>query len=204
MPFTVTNFNSLIGTIGFSTRLLNDHFSLYKNYVSQTNQLEQMLRIYRTDGTAETPHFQVINRRFLWAVNALKLHESYFGSIFNDGGEPDPDSNLFHRICADFGSYEAWEKNFTSIALTDGDGWAVLFYNLFTDKLFNAWVDGHDLDQFLGSYPLLVLDAFAHAYTFEYGAKKAKYIQAFLRVVDWQTCEKRFDLATAVGESQVA
>ena len=203
MPFMVTNFNSLVGTTGFSIRLLNDHFSLYKNYVSQANQLEQMLRIVRSDGKTETPpRYQLIERRFSRAINAIKLHELYFGSIFKNGGVPDRDSNLYKKLSADLGAYEDWEKNFTAIALTDGDGWAVLFYDLFTDKLFNAWVDGHDLDPFPGAYPLLVLDVHAHAYTVEYGSKKSNYIQAFLRVIDWEACEKRFALATVVGETQ--
>ena len=203
MPFMVMNFNSLVGTTGFSTRLLNDHFSLYKNYVSQANQLEQMLRVFRSDGKTETPQrHQLIERRFSRAINAIKLHELYFGSIFKNGGVSDSDSRLFNKLCADLGAYEDWEKSFTSVALTDGDGWAVLFYDLFSDKLFNAWVDGHDLESFPGAYPILVLDVYAHAYTVEYGSEKSSYIQAFLRAIDWETCEKRFRLATAVSEPQ--
>ena len=203
MPFMVTNFNSLVGTTGFSSRLLNDHFSLYKKYVSQANQLEQMLRIFRSDEKTETPQrHQLIERRFSRAINAIKLHELFFGSIFKNGGVPDPDGNLFKKLSADLGAYEDWEKNFTSIALTDGDGWAVLFYDLFTDKLFNAWIDGHDLEPFPGAFPLLVLDLHAHAYAVEYGSEKSSYIHAFLRAIDWETGEKRFRLATAVSEPQ--
>ena len=202
MPFMATNFNSLVGTSGFSSRLLNDHFSLYKNYVSQANQLEQMLRVFCSDGKTEASQFHLIERRFSRAINAVKLHELYFGSIFKIGGVADPDSRLFKKLCADLGAYEDWEKSFTSVALTDGDGWAVLFYDLFTDKLFNAWVDGHDLELFPGAHPLLVLDVYTHAYAVEYGSEKSSYIQAFLRAIDWETCEKRFRLATAVAEPQ--
>jgi len=161
-----------------------------------------MLRVFCSDGRTEASRFYLIERRFSRAINAVKLHELYFGSIFKNGSVADPDSQFFKKLCADLGAYEGWQKSFASVAATDGDGWAVLFYDLFADKLFNAWVDGHELDLFPGTYPLLALDLYAHAYTLEYGSERSSYIQAFLRAIDWETCEKRFRLATAIREPQ--
>ena len=67
----------------------------------------------------------------------------------------------------------------------------MLFYDLFTDKLFSAWVDGHDLELSPGAYPLLVLDIYAHAYAVEYDSEKSSTF-TFLRPIDWETCEKDF------------
>ena len=99
MPFMATNFNSLVGTSGFSSRLLNDHYSLYKNYVSQANQLEQMLRVFCSDGKTEASQFHLIERRFSRAINAVKLHESYFGSIFKIGGVAEALPCVFAGTC---------------------------------------------------------------------------------------------------------
>ena len=43
-----------------------------------------------------------------------------------------------------------------------------------------------------GCAPLLILDVFEHAFMLDYGLKRADYIEAFFKSIDWKTVESRF------------
>lgn len=72
-----------------------------------------------------------------------------------------------------------------------GIGWTILYRDNETNKLFNVWVNEHDLGHLVGASPLLVLDVFEHAYTLDYGLKRADYIEAFVNAIDWNIVASR-------------
>jgi Fe-Mn family superoxide dismutase len=45
------------------------------------------------------------------------------------------------------------------------------------------------------STPLLVLDMYEHAFAIDYGAAAAKYVDAFMRNVDWSVVDARYKAA---------
>jgi superoxide dismutase len=45
--------------------------------------------------------------------------------------------------------------------------------------------------------PLIALDMYEHAFHMDYGAAAAKYVDAFMRNLDWEIVEKRFSAAVA-------
>jgi Fe-Mn family superoxide dismutase len=59
----------------------------------------------------------------------MRLHEAYFGNLSREPVELDPGSDLGQKIIADFGSLEAWERDFRAISLMRGVGWAVLAWD---------------------------------------------------------------------------
>jgi Fe-Mn family superoxide dismutase len=42
-----------------------------------------------------------------------------------------------------------------------------------------------------GGQPILVMDVFEHAFMLDYGLKKAEYIDAFFKNIDWKAAESR-------------
>jgi len=42
-----------------------------------------------------------------------------------------------------------------------------------------------------GCMPILVMDVFEHAFMLDYGLKRADYIEAFFKNVDWKVVEAR-------------
>ncbi|MDP3103294.1 MAG: Fe-Mn family superoxide dismutase, partial [Candidatus Methanoperedens sp.] len=94
-------------------------------------------------------------------------------------------SNLSKKIAADFGSYENWEKDFRATGAMRGIGWIVLYHDAAAGRLFNTWINEHDAGHLSGATPLLVMDVFEHAYMVDYGLKKADYIEAFFKAIDW-------------------
>jgi len=62
-------------------------------------------------------------------------------------------------------------------------------------RCFNVWVNEHDVGHLVGCAPLLVMDVFEHAYLTDYGIKRADYIEAFMKTIDWQMVGLRLDNA---------
>ena len=88
-----------------------------------------------------------------------------------------------------------WEKDFLTEGAMRGIWWAVLYYDVPAGKLFNVWVNEHDVGHLSGAVPILVIDVFEHAFMLDYGLKRADYLTVFIRAVDWDEAEKRFSKA---------
>jgi len=186
------NFEHLLGLKGFSDQLLKNHFTLYQGYVNNTNRLAEALSLLLKEGKTGTPEYAELKRRFGWEFNGMRLHEYYFGNMVKNGVELDKDSQLYKSISQDFGSYEAWEKDFKGTGATRGIGWVILYYDPYGGRLFNTWVNEHDVGHLSGATPLLIMDVFEHAYMTDYGLKRADYIEAFFKTIDWKTVGERF------------
>jgi len=185
MAYEAKNFDSLLGTKGFSDQLLKNHFTLYQGYVTNTNKFADALNALGKEGKTGTPEYSELKRRFGWEWNGMRLHEYYFGNMTIGGKAIDKSTNFYAKIIDDFGSYENWEKDFRAVGSMRGIGWAVLYYDGKADQLFNAWINEHDVGHLSGAIPMLVMDVFEHAFMIDYGLKRADYIEAFFKAIDW-------------------
>ncbi|OGY62351.1 MAG: superoxide dismutase [Candidatus Harrisonbacteria bacterium RIFCSPHIGHO2_01_FULL_44_13] len=195
MAYEPKKFDHLLGTPGFSNQLLKNHFSLYQGYIVNTNKLTNLLNALAKEGKTGTPEYAEIKRRFGWEFNGMRLHEYYFENMRHpDSASPalDKKSPLFKKIVEDFGTYENWEKDFKTVGVMRGIGWAILYFDKMANRLFNVWINEHDLGHLAGATPLLVLDVFEHAYITDYGLKRVDYIEAFFKAIDWTTVTARF------------
>ncbi len=191
------NYSYLIGLPGLSDALLKNHFSLYEGYVKNTNKLAEILAMLLKEKKTDTPEYAELKRRFGWEFNGMRLHEYYFENIAKDGNELDKGkhTDLFKKMEEDFGSGENCANDFKATGLSRGIGWVVLYYDPIGKRLFNAWINEHDLGHLAGAVPLLVMDVFEHAYMLDYGLKRADYIEIFLEAIDWQIVANRFEKA---------
>jgi len=192
MTYQAKDYSHLIGMKGFSDNLLKNHFTLYNGYVTNTNKLTDTLLIMVKEGKIGTPEYAELKRRFGWEFNGMRLHEYYFGNITKGGKTPDKASKMAKKIVEDFGSYENWEKDFKGTGAMRGIGWVVLYFDPEAKKLFNVWINEHDLGHLAGCNLLLVMDVFEHAFMLDYGTNRAEYIKTFFENVDWNIIEKRF------------
>jgi len=192
MAYEAKNFESLLGTKGLSDQLLKNHFTLYQGYVTNTNKVADTLSAMAKEGKTGTPEYAELKRRFGWEFNGMRLHEYYFDNMTKGGKEIDKNTNLYKKIVADFGSYETWEKDFKATGAMRGIGWVILYYDGTEGRLFNTWINEHDVGHLSGAKPLIVMDVFEHAYMIDYGLKKADYIEAFFKAIDW-TIDPKMD-----------
>jgi Fe-Mn family superoxide dismutase len=189
MPYEAKDFSGLLGMEGFSDTLLNNHFTLYNGYVTNTNNaLEKLAGMVKDDNMAYD--FGEIKRRLGWEFNGMRLHELYFGNL--GGKKPlDQGGKLAKALAKDFGSVEAWEKEFKAIGKMRGIGWVALYQDNTNGRLINFWINEHDANHPSGCAPILIMDVWEHAFMVDYGLKKADYIEAFCKNVDWEAVEKR-------------
>jgi superoxide dismutase, Fe-Mn family len=193
MPYEAKKFDSILGVPGLSDQLLENHFTLYQGYVTNFNKLNDILVLMEKEEKFGTPEYAELNRRLGWEWNGMRLHEYYFENIKKESDQLDSNSELAKKINEEFGSYEMWEKDLKSMGAMRGIGWVVLYYDKPAGRLFNVWINEHDQGHLAGCVPILVMDVFEHAYTLDYGIKKADYIEAFLGVINWKVAKERFE-----------
>lgn len=190
MAYAAKDYSKLIGMTGFSETLLKNHFTLYQGYVTNTNKVLDSLAQLLKDGKTATSEFAEIKRRLGWEWNGMRLHEYYFENL---GGKASfvSGSKLAKKLTEEFGSYELWEKDFKATGTMRGIGWVALYLDLATGKLINFWINEHDVAHPAGCQPLLIMDVFEHAFMLDYGLKRADYIEAFFKNIDWAAVEAR-------------
>lgn len=204
MSYEVKNFDHLLGTPGFSDTLLKNHFTLYQGYVTNFNKLNDILVTMEKDGKFGTPEYAELNRRLGWEWNGMRLHELYFSNMRHTNSAPSPkgsgnanapiqiNNEFMNAITNEWGSYEMWEKDFKAMGTMRGIGWVIMYFDAAHERLFNVWVNEHDVGHLAGCKPLLVMDIFEHAYMLDYGLKRTDYVETFFKAIDWSEANKRF------------
>jgi len=190
MHYVAEDFGALVGMDGFSEALLKNHFALYQGYVTNTNKLSDLIGRILAEGKTGSPEYAELKRRFGWEWNGMRLHEFYFENL-GGKGVLDPASKLGKAVAAEFGSVEKWEADFRAAGAMRGIGWVVLYQDRLGGRLFNQWINEHDMGNPAGAVPVLVMDVFEHAFMVDYGLKRADYIAAFFRNVNWKAAEAR-------------
>ena len=190
MTYQAKDYNSLIGMEGFSETLLRNHFTLYQGYVTNTNKLADTLASMTKEGKLGTPEYSELKRRMGFEFNGMRLHEYYFGNL--GGKKPlDKSGKLGRKLTDAFGSVEAWQQDFRATGAMRGIGWTILYQDNETSWLFNQWINEHEVGHFAGCTPVLVMDVFEHAFITDYGLKRADYIEAFFKNINWSVVESR-------------
>jgi len=199
MLYTAKDYSGLIGTTDFGDDLLRNHFTLYEGYVTNTNKMVEALADMLKNGKTTTPEYAELKRRMGFEFNGMRLHEYYFESL-GKKGKPTAAVELGKKIAEDFGNYEAWEKDFRATGSMRGIGWVILYQDNLTYRLFNQWINEHEVGHPAGCIPILVMDVFEHAYITQYGLKRADYIEAFIKHINWGVLEGRYNAAILLSK----
>lgn len=192
MPYAAKDFSGLIGMQGFSETMLKNHFTLYQGYVKNINLLLGDSTQMCKDNKVDTPEYAELKRRLGWEFNGMRLHELYFENLggkspLNKGG------TLMSALSRHFGSLDNWEKDFKATGMMRGIGWCILYQDATNGRLVNFWINEHDSGHPAGCNPLLIMDVFEHAFMTDYQVKKADYIEAFMKNINWTAVEVRLE-----------
>jgi Fe-Mn family superoxide dismutase len=181
---------------GLSEKLIRSHWeNNYQGSVRALNMIEQKLAQSMADADFPPLLYGGLKREELHRTGSVVLHEHYFDAL---GGEGKPAGDVARALSDAFGSLGAWETEFrrTAMSLAGGSGWAILAYNRHTASLHNYWAWDHMHGAATGA-PLIVLDMYEHSFHMDYGAAAAKYVDAFMANLDWETIDARYRAATA-------
>lgn len=194
--FTEQKFN--IGKLqGISEKNIEEHLKLYAGYVKNANSIIEKMATLNSDLPAQAGMDAYVTgelfRRFSFEYNGMRNHEIYF-SLFEGSATPlNPDSKLGEKLLSLFGSYETFVKEFSSLAITRGIGWAILWYDKKDDVILASWVDEQHLGQLQGCAPIIALDMWEHSYVADYQPSgKKQYVEDFFKNINWAVAEKYF------------
>jgi Fe-Mn family superoxide dismutase len=187
--YTPKTFN-LDGLAGLNKDMLDEHYGLYKGYVTNTNKLQTALAQMLAENKADTPEYAETRRRLGFEYDGIRLHEYYFGAMKPQGSAvPDKFKNAVAKF---WGSFDAWQADFVRTGLMRGIGWAILYRDPLTGGLQNFWISDHEYGHPAGFQPILVMDVWEHAYIKQYGASGRKaYVEAFFKNLDWTIVNKQ-------------
>lgn len=189
------------GLNGISDDQINDHWNLYKGYVTQSNALKEDLAQMREAGEGGSMAYADRRRRFGFEFCGMVLHEYYFGNLKSDVALDSAEK--FHAaVVAKWGSFEAWKDDFVATGKSRSIGWAVCAMDPLTGDINNHFIQLHEDGNVPGYHPILVMDVFEHAYMVDHKAGgRPDYINAFTSNINWEVVEERFNNASDANSS---
>jgi len=181
---------------GISDRTLEMHFRLYEGYVKEINLLMERVWNYSKNGRVDPGDVEVyseLTRRLGFEYNGMVLHELYFGNLKKFGfGDPKLNSAFYRAVESSFGRYQNWKSDFINKAMMRSVGWVICYQDPSRGRLTNHWTTLHEIGNITGFKPVLVMDAWEHAFLLDYKpGERGKYIDAFFANIDWDAVEKR-------------
>lgn len=79
-----------------------------------------------------------------------------------------------------------------------GVGWAICYLDPNNGRITNHWITLHEIGNVAGFIPILVMDAWEHAFILDYKpSERGAYIDAFFSNIDWKTVDERLTLSKA-------
>jgi superoxide dismutase, Fe-Mn family len=183
---------------GISRKTHDEHYELYKGYVAKVNEIKTKLAALTPadlgKANASFSDLRELKTEYTFALGGARNHELYFGHLGGNGG--DPAGAVADAIKASFGSVEAWKADFKATALA-ARGWVWLAIDRQDGTLFNYIGDSQNSYPVWNAVPILAIDMYEHAFYLDFGRAKAKYIDAFFSVIDWDAVNA--NLASAVA-----
>jgi Fe-Mn family superoxide dismutase len=124
--------------------------------------------------------------------NSVWLHELFFSNCFCRHSQLAMSSMAYARLARDFGTFDDWQRDFISRHKLVHSGWIVTAYSFFLQRYVTTCVKDDDAMTLVGTYPVIVMDAYEHAYVLDYGNDRLKYVEAMMRELDWDVINERF------------
>ncbi len=177
-----------------------NHVELYDQYVKDFNQISiELDAASRENVSSNGSVYRQLKIDEVYNLNAVYLHELYFNNISDLHSQIKMDSLVYMRLARDFGTFDAWQQDFIACCLASRCGWAVTYYNMYTQTYMNCAVDLHSLNVPFGAYPVIVMDVWQHAYYRDYLKDVKSYVYGMMKQLNWPAIEKRFDKADKIS-----
>jgi len=171
------------------------HDKHHAAYVNGLNAALQKLEDARSKG--DFTLVKALSRDVAFNGSGHVLHTLYWNSM-TPGGSGDPAGKLLSAIEHSFSSYASFKAQFIAAAKdVEASGWAVLAREPMADRLLILQCEKHQNLTVWGVQPLMVCDVWEHAYYLQYQNRRADYIEAFCKLIDWRATAGRYEQAVA-------
>ncbi|AQZ63875.1 Superoxide dismutase [Fe] [[Actinomadura] parvosata subsp. kistnae] len=169
------------------------HAKHHAAYVKGANDTLERLAEARDKG--EFGGLVGLEKTFAFNLSGHVLHTIFWQNLSPDGGDR-PDGELGEAITEHFGSFDAFRKQLTTATATvQGSGWGVLAWEPLGRRLVVEQVYDHHGNVGMSTTPLLVFDAWEHAYYLQYRNVRPDYVEKLWGLINWNDVIARYDAA---------
>ncbi len=172
------------------------HQKHHQAYVNGANSLLEKLDKARKDGT--DIDLKATLKDLSWNIGGHVLHSFFWKNLAPPSkGGGTPTGAFAQAIEKEFGSFDRFKKEFTKASMTvEGSGWGALAFCRLTGRPLIMQIEKHNTNVYPAFRILMVLDVFEHAYYIDYKNDRAKFVEGFWNIVDWNEVAKRFEEAS--------
>jgi Fe-Mn family superoxide dismutase len=173
------------------------HDKHHKTYVDGANQTLDAL----TDAREKSDFARIaaLEHQLAFHLSGHVLHSIFWKNMSPNGGG-EPTGPLASAIDRDFGGFGKFKQQLTKAAATCmGSGWGALVFDTLSGRLITTQIHDHESQTVQGSLPLLVLDAWEHAWYLQYLNEKAKFFDAIWNVLNWKDVAERYERVRGVS-----
>jgi Fe-Mn family superoxide dismutase len=178
------------------------HQELMNGYAKALNEVSAALdSADRENVNPNNSSFRNLKMDEVHNLNAAFLHGMFFENISDVRSTVAMDSLVYMRLERDFGSFDAWQRDFIACALASRNGWVVTVYNFFLKRYMNVVVDLHNVGIPFSSAPVIVMDCWEHSYYRDYLKDRRSYVFAMMKELKWTVIEDRVRRAERMAEA---
>jgi len=169
------------------------HGKHHAGYVKNTNLTITLLEEARA--TEDVTRLAALEQTLAFNLSGHVLHSILWKNMKPKGGDR-PDGALASAIDKNFGSFEKFQRQLTEIAsIIMGSGWAALIWEPIGDRLLATQIHDHQSNLIPGGVPLMVIDAWEHAYYLQYRNQKTAFFDAAWHLWNWEDVADRYAAA---------
>jgi superoxide dismutase, Fe-Mn family len=167
------------------------HDKHHAAYVNGANNILTKLDKARQEG-AEVD-IKALSKEFSFNFGGLFLHEKFWKNMAPAGqGGGKPGGRFGDAVSKQYGSFERFRKEFSQAAITcEGGGWAAVMFCSHTDRIEINQIEKHNINVPPQQKVLMVLDVWEHAYYLDYKNDRAKFVEKWWDLVNWEEVDKR-------------
>lgn len=160
--------------------------------VNGANKDLQMIRKALDENAVDTVDYWT--KKLAFHLSSHVLHTIFWTNLYNK--KSDPSGDLLKRIERDFGSYDKLKLLLSKTSKdVDGNGWGILGYQPYTDKLTVLQCENHEKLTQWGVIPLLVIDVWEHSYYLKYRNRRAEFVDNLYHIINWDNAAQRLEVA---------
>jgi Fe-Mn family superoxide dismutase len=170
------------------------HQKHHQAYVNGANAVFEKLDKARRENA--DLDMKAILKELSFHIGGFKLHNLFWENLApaEKGGGGVPKGELAKAINGEFSKFDRFKKEFTQAAVSaEGSGWAALTFCRKTGRPLILQIEKHNTNVIPGFDILLVLDVWEHAYYVDYRNDRAKFVDSFWNIVNWDAVAQRFD-----------
>jgi Fe-Mn family superoxide dismutase len=136
-----------------------------------------------------------LEKTLAFHISGHVLHSIFWQNLSPDGGDK-PTGDLASAIDEHLGSFDKFKAHLTQATNTiQGSGWGALAWEPLGRRLIVEQVYDHQSSLGHGTTPLLVFDAWEHAFYLQYKNVKADFFSALWSIVNWDDVAARYAAA---------